>query len=180
MCIQVQDSTSSADLPSLEAVVQIKGSGRSSSAVFQAAAYGLAHCSWLSASLFSACSNFRRSPPFLHQRLGIVVEASEGPSARTSLAFKLLLSRGVMGKYVGRRNSPLSVAWISTSHSGFPKLFHQSSVSSKTSFRPFRDVRCKLLAFSNSALSILHLFSLLLRFFLKLRNLQTVQIETCQ
>ena len=120
MCIQVQDSTSSADLPSLEAVVQIKGSGRSSSAVFQAAAYGLAHCSWLSASLFSACSNFRRSPPFLHQRLGIVVEASEGPSARTSLAFKLLLSRGVMGKYVGRRNSPLSVAWISTSHSGFP------------------------------------------------------------
>ena len=27
---------------------------------------------------------FRRSPRFLHQRLGIVVEASERPSARTS------------------------------------------------------------------------------------------------
>ena len=52
------DSTSPSDLPS-EAVVQVDGSGRSS-AVFQAAAaaaYALAHCSWLSASLFFTCSN---------------------------------------------------------------------------------------------------------------------------
>ena len=78
-----------------------------------------------------------------------------------------------MGKYVGGRNWPLSVAWTSTSHSGYPKLFHRSTVSTKTSFRFFKDVRCKLLAFSNSALSILHLFSLLLRFFLKLGYLQS-------
>ena len=129
------NSTSPSDLPS-EAVLQIGGAG-CSSAVFQAAAFALAHCS------------FRRSPRFLHQRLGIVAEASERPSARTSLAFKLLLSRGVMGKYVGGRTWPLPVAWTSASLSGIPKLFHRSTVSSKTSFN--------LLVFSNSALSILHL-----------------------
>ena len=94
--------------------------------------------------------------------LRIMVEASERRSfflieSALSLAFKLLLSGGVMGEYMGGRNWPPSVAWTSTSHSGIPKFFHRSTVSSKTSFRLFSDVRCKLLAFSNSALSILHL-----------------------